>query len=766
VRLPIVNREIPIIEDDYVVLPVKYGGDENDPKAVFATGFLKVTPAHDPNDYEIGRRHDLPVINVLAPDGTISDQHGWPADDFAQGDAGFLLGQDRFEARAAVVEWFKKNRLLEDVKEYRHSVGHSYRSHVPIEPYLSDQWYCKVTDDRLAGAALRAMSREQFDGGASRGTGVPPVSPTPGSENSSSSSRTQHGQDARATGDWQGQLKFFPARYAKTFQTWHENIRDWCISRQLWWGHRIPVWRLPEGRLADRLSPQQFEAMVEQLTAWATADRIAMTMRSDDPAARAADIADLTLPFTFVCVRDPNDREIIGELERVGAAQDPDVLDTWFSSGLWPLSTLGWPDESADLETWNPGNVLCTAREIITLWVSRMVMFNLYFRGCLPFTDVVIHAMIQDGEGRKMSKTLGNGVDPLDIIHSHGSDAMRYTLCAMATNTQDVRMPVERDSATGKNTSPKFDIGRNFCNKVWNAVRFALMNLGSVTTTEKVDETKWSLADRWIVSRFNRTVAACDEALGNYRFDQYAKTCYDFFWGDLCDWYLEAIKPAMRDPARAPHTANVLAAVLDGALRLMHPMIPFITETIWWKLNDVRPARGLPNRLECPPSPRLITAAWPKVGEFAEAAEHIFPKLQEVVTALRNLRNENKVDPKRTVSVTVNAPDEPARQILENREMIELLAMCRIEKIGAGLPAPERAARASAAGVELFVSGLADEAAEQQRLAKRREELNKQITALRGRLSNESYTKKAPPHLVKQTQDQLAEAEAELTKLG
>ena len=302
-------------------------------------------------------------------------------------------------------------------------------------------------------------------------------------------------------------------------------------------------------------------------------------------------------------------------------------------------------------------------------------------------------------------------------------------------------------------------------------MRFAIMNLSDEATKRRSDGGKedapsLSLADRWIVSRFSRTVAAAEDALRNYRFDQYAKTCYDFFWGDLCDWYLEAIKPAMRDEQRAPQTANVLAAVLDGSLRLMHPMIPFITETIFWKLNEVRPSRGLPGRLKCPPSERLINAAWPKVGEFSEAAEHIFPRIQEVVGALRNLRNEHKVDPKRTITVTINAPSEPARQLEENRELIELLAMCRIKEIGQGIAAPANAARAAAAGVEILVSDLADEAAEQQRIAKRCEELKKQVAALKGRLSNEAYTKKAPPHLVKQTQDQLAEAEAELAKLG
>jgi valyl-tRNA synthetase len=721
-----------------------------------------VTPAHDPNDYDIGLRHKLPMINVLAPDGTMSDHYGWPEEDCKAGGAEFLLGLDRFEARRAVVDWFKRNNLLEEVKPYRHSVGHSYRSHVPIEPYLSDQWYCKVTDPRLAGAALRAMSREQVDS-SSRGLGVPPEL------SRDAAPSTKLGQDAQATNGsqaWEGQLKFFPARYAKTFQTWHENIRDWCISRQLWWGHRIPVWRLAEGRLADKLSADEYAATIQKFTGWASDGRLALTHRAERAEARPEDVADRSLPFAFACVRDLGDREVIDELERLGATQDPDVLDTWFSSGLWPMSTLNWPERTPELAKWNPTHTLVTAREIITLWVSRMVMFNLYFLGRLPYTEVFVHAMIQDGEGRKMSKSLGNGVDPLDIISSHGADAMRFTLTLMTTQTQDVRMPVERDAKTGKNTSPKFDIGRNFCNKVWNAVRFAIMNLAEVKRAEPADEARWSMADRWIVSRFNRTVAACDDALTNYRFDQYAKSCYDFFWGDLCDWYLEAIKPAMRDPQRAAQTANVLAAVIDGSLRLLHPMIPFITETIWWRLNDVRPQRGLPGRLECQPSPRLIKAAWPKVGDVAEAAEALFPKLQEIIGAIRNLRNEYKADPKKPVTVSISAPDEAARTLESNREIVELLAICTLGQVTPNLAAPAKAARATAAGCEIFVEGLVDEGADQERKTKRRDEVDKLLTTLRGRVANTAYVAKAPPHLVKQTHDQIAELEAELAKLG
>jgi valyl-tRNA synthetase len=291
------------------------------------------------------------------------------------------------------------------------------------------------------------------------------------------------------------------------------------------------------------------------------------------------------------------------------------------------------------------------------------------------------------------------------------------------------------------------------------------MNLKDVPT-EPVDERKWSLADRWIVSRFNRTVEEVNAALKEYRFDQYARSCYDFFWRDLCDWYLEAIKPAMRDPARAPQTANVLASVLDGALRLMHPVIPFITETIWWRLNDVRPERGLPGRIEAGGSPRLVKAQWPTLGSFSEAAEHIFPRLQEVIGAIRNLRNEHNVKPSQPVTVSILAPGDSARSILANRELVELLATCTLKDVRPDLPPVPNAARATAAGCEIYVEGLVDEAAEGQRKAKRREELIKQRAALRGRLENESYISKAPPQLVQQTRDQLAKAEEELAKLG
>ncbi|MEM9754117.1 MAG: class I tRNA ligase family protein, partial [Planctomycetota bacterium] len=400
VKLPIVGRVIPIIADDYVVIPDE---DSDDSKARMASGFLKVTPAHDPNDYDIGQRHDLPIINVMAPDASISTQHGWPPEEQPEQNKEVqpFLGLSREDARREIVKWFKAHDLCDKIVSYRHAVGHSYRSHVPVEPYYSDQWYLEVTNGKLRGAALRAMDESQR-------------SP---SDDEAFNAKTPSRQDAEEAKPATG-LKFTPERYAKTFQTWHENLRDWCISRQLWWGHRIPVWfvhtqpgsaeQFAGGvdkviarhglslELSTRIESEELvlvcsqnaagDALVEGINAWLSSDK-----------SRAKE-----LRTNFAWLDQIDWDELCNEVN--SCQQDPDVLDTWFSSALWPMSTLGWPEDSPDLDLWNPTSVLCTAREIITLWVSRMVMFNLYFRGTLPFKDVFIHAMIQDGHGQKMSK--------------------------------------------------------------------------------------------------------------------------------------------------------------------------------------------------------------------------------------------------------------------------------------------------------------------------------------------------------------------------
>ncbi len=914
VKLPIVDRVIPIIEDDYVVLPIAHGGHEKDVKAQFSSGFLKVTPAHDPNDYDLGQKYKLAMINVMAPDASISLDHGWGAQEAHQKDNATLkpfVGLSREDARKQIVAWFKQHGLLEQVKPYKHTVGHSYRSHVPVEPYLSDQWYVAVRkpipwladEGLIEGTEIPCNSLAGLALSASRGTGFQPVA---------DALRPQsHGLETHAT----NKLRLIPDRYEKTYDTWNANLRDWCISRQLWWGHRIPVWSkrihiTPENRV-DQVGSGDLEFLdagnpvKDFYTGDGLAGRAVGTISfkhvatgnvyswDDDAGGPPA----ACMPWVneeikgefdvFVCCKDAPGLE--RRLAALGYTRDPDVLDTWFSSALWPLSTLGWARDSAaeaappELLQWNPTSTLCTAREIITLWVSRMVMFNRYLRGHdaahagrdeetkrqrdgvgndtdtsslrlsvspslspnvssslpLPFKDVFVHAMIQDGQGQKMSKSLGNGVDPLDIIGSHGADAMRFTLATMTTFTQDVRMPVScidphtgdaiepemttnsagyvvmkpvqsykgkrfvssygyasgeasptSDMPVAKNTSPKFDLGRNFCNKLWNAARFVLGQIGSEETKRQrdgetqgtasatssphlsvspslIDESKWSVVDRWILSRLARTVQACDEALTNYRFDQYASACYDFVWRDFCDWYLEATKPAMRDEARKPHTARILATCLDTALRLMHPVIPFITEKLYWALNETGAARGIDDRFPCDDSSKLtMLSAYPQFTErmdtlTSSGAERVVERLQEIVVAIRTVRNDNKADPKKKVPVHLSCPGDVQHHIEANREFIEGLAGCTVEAIGADLAEPASSAKTTAAGVTIFVAGVVDAGAGE----KRKVELQKTIAALEGRLGNPGYVDRAPPKLVEQTKQQLADAKAELAKL-
>ncbi len=732
VTLPIVGREIPIIADEYVVMPAD---DPDAPgvevKAKYATGFLKVTPAHDPNDWEIGRRHNLPVINVMAPDATISDQHGW---DDASVESREFVGMSREDARKATVAKLDELGLVEKVVDYTHSVGHSYRSHAPIEPYLSDQWYVKVTDDRLRGAAQRALAADQ------RTTDTFPA-------------------DTSTPGD--GAMRFHPDRYAKTYESWHDNLRDWCISRQLWWGHRIPVW----AATADA------SEHAEKLDRWANDGRVCWVSEvTDDGASRLS-----------VCVRDENDDEIAKDLEACGFQRDPDVLDTWFSSALWPLSTLGWPDDTDLLKAFNPTDVLCTARDIITLWVSRMVMFNRLFKGQgqagggqpdEPFHDVYIHAMIQDGEGRRMSKSLGNGVDPLDIIHSHGADAMRFTLCQMTTQTQDVRLPVERDEETGRNTSPKFDLGKRFCNKLWNASRFTMMMLAE--SAPDASERELTLADRWMLSRLSSACEAANKALDEYQFSAYAETLYDLLWRDFCDWYLEAVKPTVKTNRTQQ---AILRASLDAILRLLHPACPFVTEAIYEHLRAaprVGEVEGPLRGIALDESDLLCTAAWPEIDPNlqSEDAEKRFDEIRSLIEAIREARASQGLSHK--VALTLHAPGELARRLVEAGGLAETIA--NLEAVtteapnGPALVLPFE-------GRELHLTGHAasaeDASAQRERLEKQIGDLTNSIKALEGRLKNPGYVQKAPEKLVNETraqlkaqQDELAAAKAALAELS
>ncbi len=853
VELPIVGRRIPVIGDEYVVIP---DPESDDSKARMASGFLKVTPAHDPNDWEIGQRHALDVVNVMGPDASISREHGWDDFDrwlhgsFADKETLFsLLDQSREQARKTVVRWFENHDLMEEIKPYRHAVGHSYRSHVPVEPYLSDQWYVKVTDDRLRGAAIDAMVKEQ------RGELAEPYL------YDRKLSREQIAEDApdklRAEdADWHDQLRFYPERYAKTFQNWHENLRDWCISRQLWWGHRIPVWSSilsdrcgglvdalhDDGSVSDDLK-RTIESHERFFEACGVLKDVCIQPESDtiqtwlnlcartEQAERAIDLLNAcyrmkpTKPFDF----DPDaielGKQVACEIE-APYRQDPDVLDTWFSSGLWPLSTMGWPEDTPELRTWNPTDVLCTAREIITLWVSRMVMFNTYLYGKLPFRDVFIHAMIQDGHGQKMSKSLGNGVDPNDIIHSHGSDAMRFTLTSMTTQTQDVRMPVDMvcphtqkmftpkfittgshqskvaaplqdspfakgkkmtssfglasgqakptasggDAPLARNTSEKFDYGRNFANKLWNATRFALAKLEEADESQASDAAQMNLADKWILSRAVRTLADVDEALGKYDFHNYAGRLYQFVWNDVCDWYIEAVKPTISTPAGAK-SRQVLATVLDVSLRMLHPAMPFITERLWEALSAVAPKRGV-RGLDPEENDLLVTAKWPEADRAVIdlQAEELFERLRTLVTMIREVRTSNKVPPRETVEVSVKLAEEIAGQVGGNKGLIESLANVKVLAVGADIEKPGDAAVIVRPLAEVYLHNQLDADAEKTRLTKHLSDVTGQIKNLEGRLSNEKYVSKAPAHLVQESRDKLAglkrEQEAVQKQLG
>jgi len=714
VRLPIVGRIIPIIADEHVVLP---DADSNDEKARFSTGFLKVTPAHDPDDWEIGQRHGLEIINVMAPDGSISDKYGW--EDAGEPEAQNLLDMDRFEAREAIVEWFRLEKLLEEVREYSHEVGHSYRSHVPIEPYLSDQWYIAVKE------SIEHL-KDKFGDGLIDGTNVP--------VNSLAGLALKPLLDNR--------LRFIPDRYAKTYQAWLENLRDWPISRQLWWGHRIPIW----SKNGER---DQLESELSKFS-----DKVhSVTMDSEEGA------------ITYICVG-PGNEDIEKQFETEGWTRDEDVLDTWFSSALWPFSTMGWPDDTPELKTFYPGDVLCTAREIITLWVSRMVMMGQYCRGDIPFSDVYIHAMIQDGQGRKMSKSLGNGIDPLVAIDSHGADAMRFTLATMTTDTQDIRMPVEPmtlPDGRQVNTSPKFDIGRNFCNKLWNASRFAMMNLEGLNPDE-FDADQMDITDRWILSRLAETVSDVTESLNKFKYSEPLAGLYRFFWNDFCDWYLEWTKPRMLDERKKPIAQNVLAYVLDQTLRLLHPFVPFITEGIFQKLNEIAPIRKLGDLTVAREAKALVVAQWPdELSSMldTEAQEQI-AIAQTVIRAIRDIRNKYNKQPSEKLVASASSPQEIADVLNSNSGLICQLAGLKEFNASHTSEKPSNAAAMIVDQMQIYLHEAIDVKAEKQRLEKQKQQIDKAKKAVEAKLSNENFVNKAKPQVVAQARNRLAELSEQL----
>lgn len=603
--LPIVNREIPIIGDEYV---------EKD----FGSGAVKITPAHDPNDFEVGERHSLPQIIVMDETGTMNEE------------AGPYNGMDRFDCRKQLVSDLQEQGVCVLIEDHLHQVGHSERSGAVVEPYLSTQWF--VAMKPLAEAAIAAQKS---------GKGV----------------------------------RFVPDRFEKIYLNWIENVRDWCISRQLWWGHRIPAF----------YNDENGEIIVS------TEDQT-----------------------------DPNLR------------QDNDVLDTWFSSALWPFSTLGWPDKTDDLARYYPTNVLVTGYDIIYFWVSRMIFTALEFTDEMPFQDVLLHGLVRDKDGQKMSKSLGNGVNPLEVIEQYGADAMRFMISTGSTPGQDLRFRYE-----------KVEQARNFANKIWNASRFALMNLEGFTYDDINIKGNLGTADRWILHRLNETVRDVTRLIDSYEFGETGRVLYNFIWDDLCDWYIEFSKLSLNgeDPAAKAATQSVLAYVLDRTQRLIHPFMPFISEEIW---------QHLPHEGET-----ITLAAWPEYEAELEAPEAVkeMELLMEMIRAIRNIRAEVNVPMSKKVELIVKpASDAEYRILTSNEEFIKRFCGTSSLEISTDMSAPDKAMSAIITGAELYLplAGLLDIGQEIARLEKEVDHLNKEVERVEKKLSNEGFVAKAPAKVIEE----------------
>jgi valyl-tRNA synthetase len=607
VILPITGREVPIVGDDYVDME-------------FGSGAVKITPAHDPNDFEIGNRHNLERILVMNEDGTMNER------------AGKYQGLDRFECRKQIVKDLQELGVLFKIEEHLHSVGHSERSGAVVEPYLSTQWFVKMQP--LANKAIELQQKEE-------------------------------------------KVNFVPDRFEKTYLHWMENIRDWCISRQLWWGHRIPAWYHKEtGEVyVDHEPPADIEN-------W---------------------------------------------------EQDKDVLDTWFSSALWPFSTLGWPDkDAADFKRYFSTDVLVTGYDIIFFWVSRMIFQSLEFTGERPFKDVLIHGLVRDAEGRKMRKSLGNGVDPMDVIDQYGADALRYFLSTGSSPGQDLRFSIEKVEATW-----------NFANKIWNASRFALMNMDGLAF-EEIDLTgEKSVADRWILTRLNETIDTITRLSDRYEFGEVGRALYNFIWDDFCDWYIEMAKLPLygEDEKAKKMTRSILAHVLDNTMRLLHPFMPFITEEIW---------QNLPHNGES-----ITVAKWPEVNpEFTDnQASQEMKLLMEMIRSVRNIRAEVNTPMSKKIKMLVKVKEETVLNIVEkNRSYIERFCNPEELHIGTELEVPGKAMTAVITGLEIILplEGLINIEEEITRLEKEYDKLNKEVERVQKKLSNEGFMKKAPESVVQE----------------
>ncbi len=712
VILPLLNREIPVVADPVLV------------SMEFGTGCVKVTPAHDPNDYQSALRNGLEMINILTPDGRINT-NGGPYE-----------GLGRYQARERVVADLEAQGLIERIEDHEADVGHSDRSKTPIEPYLSDQWFVRMGDLGDEAAQIEGLRGS---------TGLAQLA-------MDAVCLEQH--DTREERIACGKVHFFPARYAKTYLDWLGEKRDWCISRQLWWGHRIPIWYC--STCSEEELMQAFAGREDVFWRW-----------------------DAEKEQWLVCADQDNlaPNAVPGHV----LTQDPDVLDTWFSSALWPHSTLGWPEATPELSRYYPGSVLSTAREIITLWVARMVLTGRYNLGEIPFTDVYIHAVIQDAQGRPFKKTLGNGFDPVDIIESYGADALRFTMATCSTETQDIRMPmkrVTREDGRELQTSERFELGRNFCNKVWNAARFAFLTLSEEAplsprerrlateaalegTEEQMDLAALPIEDRWILSRVSHAAADVQEALERFQFSRAAATARDFFWDSLCDWYLELVKLRVREHRQVAEARRVLAFALDQSLRLLHPFIPYITERLWAQLNAIAPERDLPGIVELDTGKPLVTSSYPPAQGWPELdsieADAVFMDLQTATRAVRDIRQTQNVAPRQPVDVTIRVPDERVASLQREAHVIKELANVGQLVIDPQATASRNAATLVIGDMQIFVLNVIDPVAERARLEKELVNLDRQIAGIQAKLGNEGFVSRAPADVVQQQRDKLSE---------
>ncbi len=675
IKLPITGRLIPIIADDYV-----------DPE--FGTGCVKITPAHDFNDYDMGKRHNLPMINIFTPDAKVNDEAPEA-----------YRGLDRFDARKAIVEQLEQDGVLVKIDDHKLKVPRGDRTGAVIEPYLTDQWYVAI--EELAKPAIEAVES--------------------------------------------GEIRFVPENWSKTYYQWMHNIQDWCISRQLWWGHRIPAWYDDSGNIY---------------------------VGRDEAEVRSKNGLD----------------------DSVALRQDEDVLDTWFSSALWPFATMGWPEKTPELETFVPSSVLVTGFDIIFFWVARMIMMTKRFTGKIPFKDIYITGLIRDESGDKMSKSKGNVLDPIDLIdgidleslvakrtsgmmqpqlaakiekrtrkqfpdgiHAYGTDALRFTFAAMASTSRDIN----------------FDMGRvegyrNFCNKIWNASRFVLMNTETEDTGRDGGELVLSLADRWIWAQFQQTLAEFEKAISEYRFDIAAQTVYEFTWNQFCDWYLELTKPVLNNDeasdAEKRGTRHTLINVLESLLRLLHPLMPFITETIWERVAPL-------SALEVKDGDSIMVQPFPTV-DTSKQDEQVLADIEWVkrfIVGIRNIRGEMDIAPSKPLSVLLrNASEEDERRLGISRTFIDRLA--RLESVtilAQGEDAPASAA-ALVGEMEILIpmAGLIDKDAELARIAKAMEKIEKDAARTKGKLSNEKFVSNAPEAVIEKERAKLADAESQLAKLS